>query len=85
MAKAQVKKKNEITKVNDIKINKISAFFRRPILKSILKILTMEHGGFRNFKSVKNINRLFANIDMNKYKGNPELEAYIWCISYMSK
>lgn len=74
-----------LPKINEINTNKISTVFRKSILKSILKILTMEHGGFRTFKSVKNINRLFANLDMDKYKSNPELEAYVWCISYMSK
>ena len=79
------KKKNEITKTNDVKLDKISVFFRRPVLKNILKILTMEHAGFRTFKSVKNINKLFNNIDLEKYKGKPELESYIWCIKYVSK
>lgn len=84
MPKIQKKKQN-LPKVNDIKLDRISVFFKKSILKSILKILTMEHGGFRTFKSVKNINRLFANLDMTKYQSNPEMEAYIWCISYMSK
>ena len=79
------KKKENLPKVNDIKLDKISVVFRKSILKSILKILTMEHGGFRTFKTVKNINRLFANLDMSKYKTNPELESYVWCISFMSK
>lgn len=84
MPKVQ-KKERPIPKINEIKLDKISIVFRKSILKQILKILTMEHGGFRTFKSVKNINRLFANIDMSKYKSTPELETYIWCISYMSK
>lgn len=79
------KNSKSLPNVNDIKINKISVFFRKNILKSILKILTMEHGGFRTYKSVKNINRLFANLDMSKYKSNQESESYIWCILYMSK
>ena len=80
-------KKNQLTltKAQDIKIDKISRFFKKSILRSILKILLMEHAGYRTFKSVKNINRLFANLDMSKYKGNQELEAYIWCICYVSK
>ena len=82
---AKVQKKNELTKVNDIKMNKISIFFKRPVLKSTLKILTMEHGGFRTFKAVKNINKLFANIDLNKYTKHPDLVSYIWCICYFSK
>jgi hypothetical protein len=45
----------------------------------------MEHAGFRTYKSVKNINRLFNNIDMDKYKGNQELESYLWCIQFISK
>ena len=82
----KVKKNSKsLPAINEINMMKISVFFRKNILKSILKILTMEHGGFRTYKSVKNINRLFANLDMNKYKSNPELEAYIWCISFMSK
>lgn len=79
------KKKNEITKTKDVKLDKISVFFRRPVLKNILKILTMEHSGFRTFKAVKNINKLFNNLDIEKYKGKPELESYIWCIKYVSK
>lgn len=86
MAKGKSKPKTTtLSKIQDVRMDKISVFFRRPTLKSIVKILTMEHGGFRTYKSVKNINKLFANIDMSKYKGNPELESYIWCISYFSK
>ena len=80
-------KKNDkkLPKVNEINLTKIPYVFRKSILIQILKILCMEHGGFRTFKAIKNINRLFANIDMSKYRSNPELETYIWCISYMSK
>jgi replicative DNA helicase len=85
MAKQSKSKSTELTKTKDININKIGVFFKRSILKSIVKILTMEHGGFRTFKTMKNINRLFNNIDMNKYKNNHELESYIWCIKYISK
>lgn len=85
MAKSTKQKKSELTKTSDIKINKIGVFFRRPVLKSIMKILTMEHSGFRTFKSMKNINRLFNNLDMSKYKNNQELMSYIWCINYISK
>ena len=84
MAK-QTKKTTELTKVKDVNPGKIGVFFKKSILKSILKILTMEHGGFRTFKSIKNINRLFSNIDLNKYKNNYELLSYIWCINYISK
>lgn len=84
MAKIQQKNKN-LPKVDEINLNKISVIFKKSILKSILKILTMENGVFRSFKSVKNINRLFANIDVARYKNNPELETYVWCISFMSK
>mgnify|MGYP001642277246 CR=1 FL=1 len=80
-----MKKSNKLPKASDIRVEKISVFFKRSILKNILKILIMEHGGFRSIKSVKNINRLFANIDLSKYKKNKELEAYIWCICYISK
>lgn len=82
---ARTQKKKELTKTENVKLGKISVFFRKSILKNILKIMTMEHGGFRNFKSVKNINRLFANIDMAKYASNSEACAYIWCIAFMSK
>lgn len=34
---------------------------------------------------MKNINRLFTYIDMDKYKNKQESEAYIWCIKYVSK
>lgn len=79
------KKNKDLPKVNEINMTKISVLFKKSILKSILKILVMEHGGFRTFKSVKNINRLFSNLDMDKYKSNPELEAYVWCIAFISK
>ena len=79
------KGKNELTKIEDVKMDKISIFFRRSILKNILKILTMEHAGFRTFKSVKNINRLFTNLDLRKYQNNSELMTYIWCICFISK
>jgi len=84
MAK-QNKKKSELTKIKDINTGKIGVFFKKSILKSIVKILTMEHAGFRTFKSVKNINRLFSNIDTTKYQNNHELLSYIWCINYISK
>ena len=83
MAKKDSKK--SLTKINEIHIDKISVFFRRSILKSILKMLIMEHGAFRSYKSVKNINRLFSNIDLEKYKSNKELLSFIWCICYFSK
>lgn len=86
MAKGSKNKATKtLPKTNDVKIDKISVFFKRSILKSILKILTMEHGGFRSFKSVKNINRLFTNIDLKKYQNNQELVSFIWCINYISK
>lgn len=85
MSKNTKSKTKELTKTNEIKIDKITVFFKRSILKSIVKILTMEHSGFRTFKSVKNINRLFTTIDLSKYKSNPELESYIWCINFISK
>lgn len=85
MAKTTKGKSGQLTKVQDVKIDKIGVFFKKSILKSIVKILTMEHGGFRTFKSVKNINRLFTNIDLRKYQNNQELQSYIWCINYISK
>ena len=78
----QVKKKNTITKIQDVKMDKIKVFYRKSILKSVLKILVMEHGGFRTFKSVKNINKLFTHLDLSKYNNNEELKSYIWCISF---
>lgn len=68
-----------------MKLDKIPKYFKRSILKTILKILTMEHSGFRSFKAVKNINKLFSNLDMSLYKTSPELEAYVWAISFVSK
>ena len=82
---AKVQRETKLQKAKDIKLDKIPVYFRRSILKTILKILVMEHPGFRTFKSVKNINRLFSNIDMKKYKSNQELEAYVWCISFVSR
>ncbi len=80
-----MKKQNKLTKISDLHVDKIRVFFKRSILKSIVKLLVMEHAGFRTFKAVKNINRLFTNIDLSKYKKNKELESYIWCINYISK
>jgi len=61
------KKKNELPKLNEIKINSIGVYFKIPILKKILKILTMNHGGYRTLKSMKTINKLFSNIDLKQY------------------
>ena len=85
MAKNIKSKSNILAKPNDIKLDKINVFFKRSILKSIMKILTMEHSGFRTFKSMKNINRLFNHIDLSNYKDNQELESYVWCIKFISK
>lgn len=85
MAKVSKVKNNNITKPKDIKLDKINVFFKKSTLKNIMKILTMEHSGFRTFKSMKNINRLFSNIDISRYKNNIELESYIWCIQFISK
>lgn len=82
---ANVKKKTQIAKIQDIKMDKIKFFFKRSILKDVMKILTMEHAGFRTLKSVKNINKLFTSLDMKKYTNNEELKSYIWCISFISK
>lgn len=79
------KKKNELTKTKDVTLNKIGIFFKRSTLKSVLKILVSEDSTFRTFKSVKNINRLFTNLDISKYKTNAELLSYIWCICFISK
>ena len=72
-------------KTDDLKDKKISIFFKKSILKSILKILTMEHPGYRTLKALKNINGLFNNLDLSKYSKNQELLSYIWCIQYISK
>lgn len=85
MAKSTKTNSTTITKSQDIKMDKIKVFFRRSILKDVMKILTMEHSGFRTFKIVKNINKLFTNIDLTKYSNNEELKSYIWCISFISK
>ena len=79
------KKKNELPKLDEIKIKNIGVYFKIPILKKILKILTMDHGGYRTLKSMKTINKLFSNIDLKQYKNNTEALAYIWCIQYISK
>lgn len=78
-------KSNGITKTQDVKMDKIKIFFKRSILKDVMRILTMEHSGFRTFKAVKNINKLFSNIDLTKYSNSEELKSYIWCISFISK
>lgn len=79
------KKSKELTKIQDIRMDKIKVFFKRSILKDVMKILTMEHAGFRTFKTVKNINKLFTSIDLLKYSNNEELKSYIWCICFISK
>ena len=78
-------KYQELTKVDDVKLNKINVFFKRSVLKLLMRILTMKHAGFRTMKSIKNINRLFTNIDLGKYKESEELQSYIWAISFFSK
>lgn len=75
----------DITKIEDLRLRKIQVFFKRSMLNSIMLILTMEHAGFRTLKSVKNINRLFSNIDEKQYEKYPELLGYLWCISFFSK
>ena len=83
--KSKPNQKNvKLTGIDSIDLNKIKVLFKESILKSILKILTMEHFGYRTLKSVKNINTLFNNIDMTDYKKSVELESYIWCIRYIS-
>lgn len=79
------KSKNIPEKVSDIKLDKIKVFFKRSILNDILKLLTMSDGTYRTFKTVKNINKLFSYLDIEKYKRNPELESFIWCIANISK
>lgn len=64
---------------------KINIVFRKSVLKSILQIILMEHPGFRNIKFMRNIHKLFDNINMIKYKNNPDLISYIWCIKNSSK
>ena len=66
-------------------MDKIKVFFKRSVLNDTMRILTMEHNGFRTFKSVKNINKLFTTLDLTKYSNNEELKSYIWCISFISK
>lgn len=85
MAGKNTKNKNQLTKFGDIKLDKINVFFKKSILKNVVKMLTMEHAGYRSFKAVKNINTLFNNLDLSKYRNNAELESYIWCIKYVSK
>jgi hypothetical protein len=80
-----IKSKNEISKIDNVQMQKISVFFKRSILKSILKILLMEHSGYRTIKSVKNINRVFSNIDLSLYSKSADLAAYVWCITNISK
>ena len=80
--------KTSLTSFDSTKLEKIRVLFHESILRSILKILTMESDVFRTLKSVKNINRLFTNIDIELYKRertSKELEAYIWCIRYISE
>lgn len=83
---AKSKRKNTgLSNPDTIVLNKISVYFKKPILKQILRILVMPASTYRTFKIVKNINRLFTYIDMEKYKNKPDSEAIIWCIQYVSK
>lgn len=79
------KKDGNVTPIEEIKMQKLKIFFKRPMLKLVLKVLTMEHGGYRNIKTLRNINRLFTHIDLGKYKSDPELRAYVWSICKLSK
>lgn len=79
------KAKGQSNSIKDTQLNKIGVFFKKSILRSILKILIMESSTFRNYKPIKNINKLFSHIDLNKYNKNEELMAYIWWILYISK
>lgn len=85
MATNTKKKVSNISKPNEIQLNKIGIFFKRSTLKNVLKILVNDDSTYRTFKSVKNINRLFSNLDLSKYKTNAELLSYIWCICFISK
>ena len=78
-------KNKSLPKVDTIQLTKISVFFRKPILKQILRILVGPSTIYRNYKVVKNINKLFTNLDLVKYKGKPDSEAYIWDIQYFSR
>lgn len=71
--------------MSKLKIEKINIVFKKSILKSILQILMMEHPGFRNYKIIKNMNLLFNNLNLDKYKHNPDLLNYIWCIKFVSE
>ena len=85
MNKTTKPKNLQLAKIQELKLDKINVFFKRPILRDIMKILTMEQKGYRTFKTVKNINRLFNDLDMSRYRNNAELESYVWCIRFMSK
>lgn len=85
MAVATKKKPPELTKTDQIKFDKIKHFFSRSVLNNVLKILTMEHSGFRTVKAVKNINRVFTDLEHVEYKKNKELEAYLWAIKFFSR
>ena len=67
-----------------LKEDKINIVFKKSVLKSILQILLMEYQGFRNYKIIKNINQLFSNLNLEKYKYNHDLLTYIWCIKFAS-
>ena len=78
-------KEDEVTKIEDLQLRKIRFFIKIQTLKTVIRILTMEHSGFRTYKSVKNINRLFVNLDPEIYSKKPELWAHVWIISHFSK
>jgi hypothetical protein len=77
--------KTEPKKFEDLQLRKIRVLFKRSILNSILKVILMEHSGFRTLKSIKNINRLFNSLEDSVYNSSDELKSYIWAIRYCSK
>lgn len=83
MPKKEIKK--SLPKFENIEISKIKVFFKRSILETIMNILLMEHSSFRSYKTIKNFNRLFTNIDESLYVRSAELTSYIWCIKMITK
>lgn len=78
-------KKKGLAPRDSIQLDKIKVFFRRPVLKAILKLLVMESSMYRTWKSLKSINKLFSNLDESRYKNAPDSVDLIWCIAFLSK
>ena len=62
-------KTNGLSRPDTIVLDKISVFFKKSILRQILRILVMPSSTYRTFKIVKNINEQYSIHDFRLVKG----------------